>query len=858
MNISDLKVLSVDDEPGLVELSKDYLETFHDMQVRTATSAREALQVLADGGFDAIVSDYQMPGMDGIQFLTTLRSAGDRTPFILFTGKGREEVVIQAIDGGADAYVQKGTDIRTAYAELAFKVRSAVIRFRAERAMEDSEARYRTMIDSSPMGLFLMDMNGGCTYSNPRWLEMTGLGQEETRGRGWMEAVHPEDRARVGGLWLECVSRKMPMAIEYRMAGGRHTTWATMHLAPILEKGEVVGFLSTNQDITDRKAAEEAVLEKEKAIAKASVLANIGHWIWKANDKTLVLSEGLNRILGLTSGTPMMHDTFFEMVHPDDRVRVIEVLNKAMSGEAETTIEHRMVRQDGTVITVRDTLEVTLSRGRPNFVMGMVQDITEAESAEGRIRKMESFYQIIIDTMAEGVIVRDREGRITFHNPQVERLIGDVNNYIERSKDGEALNLIAADGSRMRWEDLPAMVVLRTKAPVTGSLFGIRGPQGIRWFSVNARPLITDGRIESVVSTLSEVTEMIETADRERESKLLYQTIVDNMVDIINITDLELKFKYISPSIEKLRGFTVEECMRQSLEEIMVPESAELVRSVLQNEMELEIKGGADPNRTRYLELEEYRKDGSTVWVGNAVRFLRDAQGRPTGFVIQARDITEIRNSIEALHEASSKLALLSRLTRHDIRNQLQIAYGWMELLNVQGEKSQERVRKAIQALANAEQLIEFSSQYEVLGTKTPYLMSVRDEVDRVAASISMPGVRLENCLGQDMVLADPLLHKVIYNLLENSARHGKRASYVRFRSEVEGGDLLIICEDDGVGVPSGSKEMIFQRGVGSNTGDGLFFVRTILSITGMSIVEDGVPGEGARFVIRVPHTNWR
>ncbi|OPX58441.1 MAG: osmolarity response regulator [Methanomassiliicoccales archaeon PtaB.Bin134] len=221
MNISELRILSVDDEPGLVELSKDYLEAFHGMQVRTATSAREALQVLADGGFDAIVSDYQMPGMDGIQFLTTLRSAGDRTPFILFTGKGREEVVIQAIDGGADAYVQKGTDIRTAYAELAFKVRSAVIRFRAERAMEDSEARYRTMIDSSPMGLFLMDMNGGCTYSNPRWLEMTGLGQEETRGRGWMEAVHPEDRARVGGCgWNACPARcPWPSSTAWPAAG---------------------------------------------------------------------------------------------------------------------------------------------------------------------------------------------------------------------------------------------------------------------------------------------------------------------------------------------------------------------------------------------------------------------------------------------------------------------------------------------------------------------------------------------------------------------------------------------------------------------------------------------------------------
>jgi CheY-like chemotaxis protein len=151
MNVSELSILSVDDEPDLVELSKEILESLYGMRVQTTTSVQEALGLIKDVRFDAIVSDYQMPGMDGIDFLKKLRSEKDQTPFILFTGRGREEVVVQAIDSGADAYVQKGTDIRSAFAELAHKIRNSVVRFRAERAMEESEVRYRSMIDGSPM-----------------------------------------------------------------------------------------------------------------------------------------------------------------------------------------------------------------------------------------------------------------------------------------------------------------------------------------------------------------------------------------------------------------------------------------------------------------------------------------------------------------------------------------------------------------------------------------------------------------------------------------------------------------------------------------------------------------------------------
>jgi len=94
--------------------------------VETACSVSEAMAALGQRHFDVIVSDYQMPEEDGIQFLKSLRAAGDRMPFILFTGKGREEVVIEALNQGADSYLQKGGDPRAQFAELANMIERAV------------------------------------------------------------------------------------------------------------------------------------------------------------------------------------------------------------------------------------------------------------------------------------------------------------------------------------------------------------------------------------------------------------------------------------------------------------------------------------------------------------------------------------------------------------------------------------------------------------------------------------------------------------------------------------------------------------------------------------------------------------
>lgn len=225
-------------------------------------------------------------------------------------------------------------------------------------------------------------------------------------------------------------------------------------------------------------------------------------------------------------------------------------------------------------------------------------------------------------------------------------------------------------------------------------------------------------------------------------------------------------------------------------------------------------------------------------------------------------DITEKKLSEEALVVSNKKLNMLSSITRHDILNVLTALIGYLEFASTETSIIETRtfIMKAQIAARSIRHHIEFTRDYQDLGTKEPVWHDIRAVLKNSASLINNKQV---NIFLDDtthlVVLADPLLLKVIYNLMENAIRHGRKTTKITSSwYKEEDGTLKWIIEDDGVGIPVSQKKSIFSREVGSNTGLGLFLAREILAITGITIYENGIEGEGARFIMTVPYGKYR
>lgn len=219
-------------------------------------------------------------------------------------------------------------------------------------------------------------------------------------------------------------------------------------------------------------------------------------------------------------------------------------------------------------------------------------------------------------------------------------------------------------------------------------------------------------------------------------------------------------------------------------------------------------------------------------------------------------EVSERLAAERKLENANHKLNLLGKITRHDTLNQVTVIKGYLDLMcdSLNEERYQKYMKRMDTAVSCMVELIEFAREYERIGME----MAEWIPMEEAFAGLDFTDIKFDDCCPGLMVYADKLLDKVFYNLLDNTRRHSGGATTVRLSAEPSEEGLLLRWEDDGQGVPEDQKERIFERGVGKNTGYGLFIIREILNITGIRIVEDGVPGQGARFTMTIPAGQYR
>jgi PAS domain S-box-containing protein len=239
---------------------------------------------------------------------------------------------------------------------------------------------------------------------------------------------------------------------------------------------------------------------------------------------------------------------------------------------------------------------------------------------------------------------------------------------------------------------------------------------------------------------------------------------------------------------------------------------------------------------------------------------LHDADGTLIGSVHIARDITERKRIEDALKAALTKLNMLSSITRHDILNQVTALRTFLELSkeDLKGTRFASFVESEDQAAEAIQRQIEFTRYYQDIGVNAPIWQDAGAVIHEAAKQLSLPKIDLQVSVDGVEIFADPLIVKVFFNLMENSLRHGGQVTEMAFASHESEKGLVITYRDNGGGISAEDREKLFQRGFGKHTGLGLFLSREILAITGITITETGVFGEGVQFEMVVPAGGYR
>ena len=300
-----IHALYVDDEPALLEIGKLFLERSHDITIDTDLSAKDALSRVQTGRYDAIISDYQMPEMDGISLLKHLRSdGGKRLPFILFTGRGREEVVIDALNNGADYYLQKGGNPRAQFAELRSMLVQAVERRKIEDELKKSEERYRSVVEDQTEAICRFKPDGTHVFANAAYCALVGKTKEELIGKPFVPNIPAEDLAVTKNYFRSLTPANPRGCMTQRITlADKSIRWVRCNDRAIFdEKGKVTEYQSVARDITEQKKAEDALLDSQRTLQYIIDFMPDAMYAIDATGKVMVWNKAAEVLTGVPAG----------------------------------------------------------------------------------------------------------------------------------------------------------------------------------------------------------------------------------------------------------------------------------------------------------------------------------------------------------------------------------------------------------------------------------------------------------------------------------------------------------------------------------------------------------------------------
>jgi PAS domain S-box-containing protein len=675
-----IRVLMVDDDPAVLDITKIFLERSGDIRVDAIGSAKEAMEKLKDGPYDVIVSDYVMPEMDGISFLKQVRSQDLDVPFILFTGKGREEVVIEALNNGADYYLQKDANPKVLYAELTHQIRQAAERQRTKMAVLESEEKYRALFENMNEGFVLYEFvrdaqKEPADYvikdANPQIELIADLKPEEAIGKRATEIFRSE-KAPFLEIYSKVSETGSPAKFEaYFPLTDRYFSISAFSI----EKGQFATVLS---DITEQKRMDEELCRAHKQLQDIIDFLPDATFVIDQDRKVIAWNRAIEEMTGTAKEDVIGRDAY-SYGEPFYGFKRPVLIDSIFSKDEEIDGNYDNVSRKGDAIFAEVFLP-SLYGGKGAYIWATasplfddegqivgaiesIRDVTERKRGELALRETRDYLESLLHYANAPIAVWGPNMKIIRFNRAFERLTG----YSAEEVIGQEACMLLTDEGR---EEALAKIAYAHEGEAWESVeIPVRCKNGdVRmalWNSANIRSE-KDGTLVATIIQGQDITER-----KRAEEKLIHAhkqllDIIDFLPDPTFVIDQEGKVIAWNRAIEEMTGVSKEEIVGKgdfAYGEVFYGiKRPILIDQIFSRDEELEslyhyVKREGDTLFAEAFVSPPRGGKGSYVW-GTASP-LFDKDNNIVGAIESIRDVTEIKETEMALQENEERMKLV-------------------------------------------------------------------------------------------------------------------------------------------------------------------------------------------------------
>lgn len=871
-----MRVLLVDDEPGIVEQGKIFLEREGNffledknekLNVDSVQTIEDALDKIVNDEFDAVVSDYKMPDKTGIDLLKKLRDKGNDIPFIMFTGKGWEEVAMKALNNGADQYLQKGWDPKAQYGVLAKSIVQVVEKKRNQKM-------YETLFETAKDAFFIMNEEE-FIECNQGALDMFNCERADIIGENPYDLFSPEFQYD-GRSSEDLARRKINRALreEPQFFEWKHQTLEgdEFDAEVVLNSMNISGkkyLMCIVRDITDRKKAEEKLkMEKEK-LQKYIDVSDVIMLVIDEDKKVNMVNKAGSRILGYDEDEILGKNWIQNFIPASNRDEVLNKFEKLLNSdlkEKTSVIENVRTKEEGIRIVEWNYKLLEGVEGEKS-ILASGNDVTDLKQAEERFR---TFFDEIRDGIFVTTIGGDDAGRIIEANPTASEMTGysieelKGKNIIEdiSVKESEELKHSIRENELLEKGEIRFTEKKRRK---DGSEF---------WTEVVITPIEFEGE-KVALSVNRDISDRKETEQKLKENKDKIKKLHEIAVEMESAKEREEVYELTVNTAEKILEFDLCTILIPEGNELVVKASSSKVSPENHKHMPLEesIAGRTYSEKETFmiddLQAHEYSKpsleeysSGISLPIGKHGVFQAKSY-KKSDFDENDLEMAELlishANNTLTRIQADDREEFLLTLLRHDLKNKTQVIRGYLQILEDADipDKYKDMIDKTMNATIEGQELLEkvgtlkdINREEEVREVNVD--MYLKDAIEKNRTNLEKD-IDLEYKGKSLDVMGGPLLKELFYNIIENSILHSD-GNKIKISVKEEKNNIKVSIEDDGVGIEKDKKDEIFKRGYkgrgSKGLGIGLHLTKNIAENYGGTIkVKDSEMG-GTKFVV--------